>query len=853
MSTKNQPGPRVRSATGPTGMYPGWKPSPEIAAVWKKFTTPKDQDEEFIQQTFINHATKTLARSSFNMDDFAAYQSAAYSVRDKLIENWNETQMNLTNITPKRVYYLSLEFLIGRSMDNALLNLNLKGEYSSAIKKIGFNMEDLIEEEQDAALGNGGLGRLAACFMDSMATLDLPAWGYGIRYNYGIFEQRIVDGYQMEHPDYWLTFGNPWEIQRLDIAYNVGFGGQVITKKATAHAPAVHTWEPSEKVVAIAYDYPIPGFGTKTTINIRLWSSKPNVEFDFASFNAGDYEKSVREQTEAENITSCLYPNDNHYIGKQLRLKQQFFFVCATLQDIIRRFKKTGDPWSEFSKQVAIQLNDTHPTIGIVELQRILIDEEGLDWDTAWKIVTQVYSYTNHTVLPEALEKWTVPLLRELLPRHMMIIFDINLFFLQSVERKFPGDREKLRRMSIIEEGSPQTVRMAILAVVCCHTVNGVAELHSQLVQKDLFPEFVDFFGKKRFTNVTNGVTPRRWLHQANPKLSSLITETLGSTAWLKDLSKIAEIKKFAEDKEFQKKWMAIKLGNKKHLAAYIAEHCNVFVNPDALFDVQCKRLHEYKRQFMNIMAVIYHYEKLQTLNDAELANQVPRVVIFAGKSAPGYYMAKLIIKLINNASNIINYNVRTSKYLQLVFIPNYNVSIAEIMIPASDISQHISTAGTEASGTSNMKFVLNGGLIVGTVDGANIEIGEETGDDNIFLFGTLTPAVADVRHNQVYGKGVQVNEKLESVVESIRSGNYGQPAIFDPLMNTLNSDHYLLHADFEMYIETMNKVDKCFKNQAEWAKKSILAAASMGKFSSDRSILDYAKDIWHVEPQPLA
>jgi starch phosphorylase len=632
--------------------------------------------------------------------------------------------------------------------------------------------------------------------MDSLATLDYPAWGYGIRYNYGIFEQRIVDGYQMEHPDYWLTFGNPWEIQRLDIAYDVAFGGRVLSSKS-ASGKTVYTWEAGEKVVAIAYDYPIPGFGTKTTINIRLWSSKPNVEFDFQSFNAGDYEKSVREQTEAENITSCLYPNDNHFIGKKLRLKQQYFFVCATLQDIIRRFKKTGDPWSEFPNQVAIQLNDTHPTIGIVELQRILIDEEGLDWDSAWDIVTKVYSYTNHTVLPEALEKWQVPLMRELLPRHMMIIFDINLFFLQKVEKKYPGDREKLRRMSIIEEGSPQCVRMAYLAVVGSHTVNGVAELHSDLVKNKLLHEFAEFFGSHRFTNVTNGVTPRRWLHQSNPQLSELITETLGSQQWLKDLSLLAGLKKFATAPAFQEKWMAIKRANKKRLAEHIAQTCNVFVSPDALFDIQCKRLHEYKRQFMNILGVIYRYEKLQKLTDAELAKVVPRVVIFAGKSAPGYYMAKMIIKLINNASSVINYNQRTSKYLQLVFIPNYNVSLAEVMIPASDISQHISTAGTEASGTSNMKFVLNGGLIVGTVDGANIEIGEETGEDNIFLFGTLTPEVDDIRHRQTYGGGVIVDPKLESVLESIRAGNYGQPAIFEPLLHTLSSDYYLLHTDF--------------------------------------------------------
>ena len=450
-----------------------------------------------------------------------------------------------------------------------------------------------------------------------------------------------------------------------------------MTSSKGPNGKMIHSWEPSQKVVAIAYDYPIPGFDTKTTINIRLWSSKPNVEFDFASFNAGDYEKSVREQIGAENISACLYPNDNHSTGKKLRLQQEYFFVCATLQDIIRRFKKTGEPWSEFSNHVAIQLNDTHPTIGIVELQRILVDEENIDWDTAWAIVKKVYSYTNHTVLPEALESWSVDLVTELLPRHMAIIYDINLFFLQAVERKYPKDRGKLSRMSIIEESYPKRVRMAYLAVVCCHTINGVAELHSELVKSTLFHEFVEFFNDDRFTNVTNGVTPRRWLHQSNPELSSLITKTLGSQEWLKDLSLLSSLKNFAEDIDFQDAWMAIKHGNKKRLAAYIAKNCNFFVSPDALFDVQCKRIHEYKRQYLNVLAVIHRYEELVSMSDDDLATQISRVVIIAGKSAPGYYLAKSIIKLLNNAALVINYNPRTSKYLKLVFIPNYNVSVA--------------------------------------------------------------------------------------------------------------------------------------------------------------------------------
>ncbi|KAI8914420.1 glycosyl transferase [Gorgonomyces haynaldii] len=840
--------PRSRTVTGPFGSQQGWKPSPEVAEKWKQLSQSLETDVESVQKSFVFHVSKTLARSGFNMDDFAAYQATAYALRDQLIDRWNLTQQQHSALLPKRVYYLSLEFLIGRSMDNAMLNLLVKDRYKKAVSGLGFNVEDLVGEETDAALGNGGLGRLAACFMDSLATLDYPAWGYGIRYTYGIFQQRVVDGFQVEYPDYWLTFGNPWEIQRLDVTYDVFFRGTVKTGKSPSGTP-ISVWEPTEKVVAVAHDYPIPGYGTKNTINIRLWSAKPTTEFDFASFNEGNYDKSVEEQFRAENITSVLYPNDNHVGGKTLRLKQQYFFVSATLRDIIRRFKKSGDPWSDFPEQVAIQLNDTHPTLGVVELQRILIDEEYLTWDEAWNIVTRTYSYTNHTVLPEALEKWSVSLMSELLPRHMQIIFDINLFFLQAVEKAYPGDRDRLRRMSVIEEGPVQYVRMAFLAVIGSHHVNGVAALHSELVRTQLFHDFAAFFGEEKFTNVTNGVTPRRWLNQANPELAELITKTLGSTQWASDLSLLAKLKPFATDEQFQQKWMKIKRDNKQRLAEYIDVACGIKVSPDALFDVQCKRIHEYKRQFMNILGVIYRYERLKEMTDEELKKQVPRVVVFAGKAAPGYFIAKLVIKLINNAAVIINDDPRTSPYLKLVFIPNYNVSLAEVIIPASDISQHISTAGTEASGTSNMKFVLNGGLIVGTVDGANIEIGEETGPDNIFLFGTLTPQVEDIRHNQIYAGKFNRNAKLESVVQSIQHGKYGFPGIFEPLLHTLGGDFYLLHADFEEYIETMAKVDSVFKDKKLWAQKSILAAASMGKFSSDRSIKEYAERIWNIKP----
>ena len=740
------------------------------------------------------------------------------------------------------------------------------------MRQLGFEMEEVVEEEVDAALGNGGLGRLAACFMDSLASMNYPAWGYGLRYTYGIFQQRIMDGYQVEFPDYWyvlferldlqrlidvtsrLNYGNPWELPRLDIVYDVRFYGNVV-KYQDAKGQTRHKWEGGEIVQAVAYDVPIPGFRTKNTINIRLWRSVPQRKFDLASFNEGNYQKSVEENMKAENITSVLYPNDNTINGKELRLKQQYFFVSATLSDIIRRFKKTNRPWSEFPNQVAIQLNDTHPTLGIVELQRILIDEEDLHWDAAWDIVTRVYSFTNHTVLPEAMEKWSVPMLDSLLPRLMQIIFDINLFFLQRVEQRHPNDRDLLVRMSIIEEGYPQQVRMAHLAVVGSHTVNGVAEIHSNLIKQTCFKDFVDYYGAAKFQNKTNGITPRRWLHQSNPGLSELITAKLGHQEWLKDLSQLKKLRAFADDATFQKQWMAVKFENKKRLAQYIRETCDIDVDPAAMFDVQVKRIHEYKRQFMNILGVIYRYNRLKGMSEEERKRTgvVPRVVIFGGKAAPGYYIAKLVIKLINSVAEVVNKDPDTSAYLKVVFLADYNVSLAEVIIPASDISQHISTAGTEASGTSNMKFVLNGGLILGTHDGANIEIREEIGDDNIFTFGIKAHEVVDLRHKQKYRK-VAMNLDLEDILGQLQRGAFASAKVLGPLLDTLTTggDHYLVSVDFKSYLEAQARVDEAWKRKAEWAKRSILCAAGMGKFSSDRTIGEYAEQIWKVKPCPV-
>lgn len=591
---------------------------------------------------------------------------------------------------------------------------------TDGLSELGFRIEDVVNQENDAALGNGGLGRLAACFLDSMATLNYPAWGYGLRYRYGIFKQEIVDGYQVEIPDYWLDF-NPWEFPRHDITIDIQFFGHVV-KYEDDDGKMKSSWQGGEMVQAVAYDVPIPGYGTKTTNNLRLWSSKAaSGEFDFQKFNAGEYESAVADQQSAETISAVLYPNDNLERGKELRLKQQYFWCAASLYDIVRRFKKTKRAWSEFPDQVAIQLNDTHPTLAIVELQRILVDNEGLEWDEAWNIVTHTFSYTNHTVLPEALEKWSVPLIQNLLPRHLQLIYDINLFFLQSVERRFPKDRDLLSRVSIIEESKPQMVRMAYLAIIGSHKVNGVAELHSDLIKTTIFKDFVEIYGPDKFTNVTNGITPRRWLHQSNPRLSALIASKLGGYEFLTDFTLLEKLGNFVDDKEFRAEWAEIKVENKLRLARHIKETTGYTVNHKALFDVQVKRIHEYKRQQLNIFGVIHRYLTIKSLSAAEKKKLVPRVSIFGGKAAPGYWMAKTIIHLINGVASVVNNDPEVGDLLKVIFIEDYNVSKAELICPASDISEHISTAGTEASGTSNMKFVLNGGLIIGTCDGANV------------------------------------------------------------------------------------------------------------------------------------
>lgn len=802
--------------------------------------------QEALQKRLIAHVETTLARSMYNCDNLATYQALSNTLRDELILHWNHTQQLQTQCEAKRIYYLSLEFLMGRALDNAMINLDVKALCGKSVDQLGFNLEDVIEMEPDAGLGNGGLGRLAACFIDSLSSGNYPGWGYGLRYNYGIFSQQIVNGYQVESPDYWLKFGNPWEIPRLEIQIPVDFYGNV---DHTDDGKSV--WNAGERVLAIAYDFPIPGFKTSNVNNLRLWSSQPTSEFDFSSFNQGDYANSVSQQQRAESITAVLYPNDNFYQGKELRLKQQYFWVAASLHDIVRRFMKDEKPWSEFPEKVAIQLNDTHPTLAVVELQRILVDLEGLKWDDAWDIVTRTFSYTNHTVMQEALEKWPVELFGNLLPRHLEIIYDINLKFLQQVEAKFPGDRELVRNVSLIEESNPKNIRMANLAIVGSRKVNGVAELHSDLIKTTIFKDFVKFYGEDKFTNVTNGITPRRWLKQANPKLSELISQKLGSDRFLTHTSELKNLEKFIDDDDFLHDWSNVKLHNKKRLTNLIKKLTNIEVNPANLFDIQVKRIHEYKRQQLNIFGVIWRYLKIkETPAEKRMDQWLPKVVIIGGKAAPGYYAAKRIIKLVNAVGDVVNNDPDIGDLLKVVFIPDYNVSKAEIICPASDISEHISTAGTEASGTSNMKFVLNGGLIIGTVDGANVEITREIGEDNIFLFGNLSEDVEDLRYEHQMGR-ITISESLQMVFDELQKGTFGDYDEFKDLVDNVkyHSDHYLVSDDFESYLEAQHAIDREFRNEKEWTKKSVLSVANMGFFSSDRCIKEYAEEIWNVEP----
>ncbi|MGB4811249.1 MAG: glycogen/starch/alpha-glucan phosphorylase [Methylophilaceae bacterium] len=802
-----------------------------------------------IKQALQNH----LIFSSFKTADAATprdwYEATSHTVRDHLVERLIKTADSYYKKDPKRVYYLSLEFLMGRMLSNAALNLGINDELKTGLASLGRDLEVTQELEIDAALGNGGLGRLAACFVDSMATMDIPATGYGIRYEYGMFKQGIENGQQIENLDNWLRYGNIWEFQRPEAAHHVHFYGHVV--KFATDAGEVQRWVCGEHVVAMPYDVPVPGYGTETVNSLRLWSAKASREFDLSHFNDGDYAKAVSERTATENISKVLYPNDTSVLGKELRLKQQYFFVSASIQDILRRFlsqnemKKPAD-WKLLPEKIVIQLNDTHPSIGVAEMMYQLVDVHGLAWDLAWKLTVKIFAYTNHTLMPEALETWSVELFGNLLPRHLEIIYKINHEFLHMVNHHFPGDVDLLNRVSIIDETHGRRVRMAHLAVVGSSTVNGVAALHSELLQQFLFADFARIYPNK-FTNVTNGITPRRWLNQANPALTSLIEKAIGSE-FKKDLTKIKKIAPLANDKDFKKAFAAVKQANKVRLAAKIEQKTGIKVNVNSLFDVQIKRIHEYKRQLLNVLHVITLYNRIRRGEK----NITPRTIIFGGKAAPGYWMAKQIIRLINDVAEIVNDDPHVGDQLKVVFYPNYEVSAAEILFPGSDLSEQISTAGTEASGTGNMKMALNGALTIGTLDGANVEIAEEVGMDNIFIFGLTTPQVAEVKANGYKPRDYyNSNPVLNEVINMIGNGFFSveEPNRYQAIVDTLlNNDNYLLLADYASYIECQDKVSALYQNQDAWVSKAILNVANMAKFSSDRAIGDYAKNIWNIK-----
>ena len=816
-------------------------------------------------RTRYGHAAKDIAKDfaeqlkyTFDADVYhtteeSRYQALAMAIRDRIIHQWDLSRKTQRAKSAKRVYYLSLEFLMGRAMTNNIINLGLEKNVREALSSLGYQLEDLVDQEPDAGLGNGGLGRLAACFLDSLATLEIPAYGYGIRYNYGIFNQQVRNGWQVEQPDNWLKDGNPWEIKRSDLVYPVYFGGEV--KVLRENGRDIFKWIPSEQVNGMAYDTPIIGYGGKTINTLRLWSAQSPMEFSFQEFNSGDYTEAVRHKINAENISQVLYPNDTLYMGKELRLKQQYFFVACSLADIVRRFKrKEKYSWSKFPDEAAIQLNDTHPSIAVPELMRILIDQEDLSWDEAWDITVRTLGYTNHTLMPEALEKWSIPMLEAILPRHMQIIYEINHRFIQKAASYFPLQNEKLAKVSIIEESNPKMVRMANLAIIGTHSTNGVAQLHSDLLKSSMFPEFNMIF-PERFNNKTNGITQRRWLLDANPLLAAKISEAIGD-GWITDFSQISKLAPFADDKAFREDFAKIKHEAKVRAADFLRKDSGIVIDPDTIMDVQVKRIHEYKRQLMNALNILMIYDRLK--NDAAFAASFPPTTfLFGGKAAPGYVNAKLIIKFINNIAHVINTDPAVRGKLAVFFMPNYRVTMAERVIPCTNISEQISTAGLEASGTGNMKFMVNGALTMGTLDGANVEIAQEVGDENIFIFGHKEEEIVALKKDYRPMDWVEKDELIRRVVELVDNNhfNLNEPGIFEPLRRSLfeYGDKYCIFADLRMYHDRHNEATDLYRDDFDsFCRKSILNIAASGKFSSDRTIKEYADEIWHVSPCPV-
>ncbi|MBC7731854.1 MAG: glycogen/starch/alpha-glucan phosphorylase [Bacteriovorax sp.] len=773
--------------------------------------------------------------------------------RRRLSQRWVETQAAQRAAKARRVYYLSMEFLMGRTLSNALAALELRGEAAEALNAHAQRLEDVADHEPDAALGNGGLGRLAACFLDSMATLGLPSFGYGIRYEYGMFAQEIKQGCQIEHPDPWLENGTPWEFQRPAITYPVRFGGWVEHDQSGHRAEgseAVAVWRPSGEVEAKAYDMVVPGHGTRKVSTLRLWRAAAPAHIDLNAFNTGDYARAASVKNEFENISWVLYPNDSTPAGRELRLRQEYFFVAASMQDLIARHLAEHPTLANLADKVAIHLNDTHPAIGVAELMRLLCDEHRMAWAEAWAMCGKVFSYTNHTLMPEALETWPVGLMQHVLPRHLEIIFRINKELLDMAAAHRPGDTGFLARLSLIDEGGERRVRMANLSIVGSHKVNGVSALHSQLLVETIFKDFASLW-PERFTNMTNGVTPRRWLAQANPGLTALLDATLG-VEWRLDLDRLRALNQHADDLLFREQFSAVKRANKARLAALIERRCGVVVDPASLFDVQVKRIHEYKRQLLNVLHVVTRYQAI--LADPN-ADWVPRTVVFAGKAASSYAMAKDIIRLIHDVGAVVNNDPRIGAKLKLVFLPNYGVSVAETIMPGADLSEQISTAGTEASGTGNMKLALNGALTIGTDDGANIEIREQVGDDNIFIFGLKTPEVQALRqHGYQPLRWYESLPALKAVLDAIGGGAFSpdEPGRYRGLVDSLlwGGDHYLLLADYESYVAAQGRVDALYREPAQWVRRAIANVAGMGAFSSDRTIREYAEQIWNIAPE---
>ena len=801
-----------------------------------------------IIKSFLSHLEFTLGKDKYSATKYDGFNALAYAVRDKLVQRWLDTQQAYYNSDDKRVYYISMEFLMGRALGNSLINLGVIEDFREAVTSLGYDFEAILAEEQDAGLGNGGLGRLAACFLDSMATMSIPAYGYGIRYEYGIFRQHIVDGAQVEIPDNWLRYRNPWELDRQEHLHTVKFYGRVITT-INAAGQLVREWVDTEDVMAMAYDTPIPGYQTQSVNTLRLWTAKSSREFDLKFFNEGNYIRAVEKKMQSETISKVLYPADNVIEGKELRFKQEYFLASATVHDVIYRFKKKHSDLRLLPEKVAIQLNDTHPTLAIPEMMRVLIDLHNIPWEDAWEITRKIFAYTNHTILPEALEQWPVWFFEQILPRHLQIVYEINEHFIKDVQSRFPDDPERLSRMSIVEEHWERKIRMAHLAIVGSHSVNGVAALHSEILKHELFKDFFEMY-PERFNNKTNGITQRRWLKMANPALSALIDDYIGE-GWTRNLFELEKLRAVAGDPEFLGRWQQVKRSNKEALCRYILKYNGIEVDPDSLFDVQVKRIHEYKRQLLNLLHIITLYNRIKENPQAPV---VPRTFIFGGKAAPSYAQAKLTIRLISAVSDTVNRDKDVAGRIKVVFLANYGVSLAEKIFPAADLSEQISTAGTEASGTGNMKFALNGSLTIGTLDGANIEIMEEVGRENIFIFGLTAAEVAELRtrgyNPKEYYNG---NLELRRVLDMISSGFFapGNPDLFTPITDSLLNlgDHYLLLADYASYVSCQQHVGELFRDKGEWARRAVLNTAGMGKFSSDRTIEEYAREIWGIKP----